>query len=372
LKELLVHSYLFTNRYFCDNMKAETQPVAARTGILLVNLGTPDAPTVPAVRKYLREFLMDGRVIDIPVVLRFILVQGIIAPFRAPKSTKIYKEVWLKEGSPLKIYGYELAHKLQDLMGTDYVVKLAMRYQSPSIAPAIREFIDEQVDKIVVVPLFPQYASASSGSVIEKVMSELSKYQTIPETSFVGPFHSHPAFIDNFVKQGLAHMAQHQYDHVLFSYHGIPQRHIRKGDYAKQCKFGSCCNTLTSSNALCYRAQCFATSRLIAEKMGIGTNYTVSFQSRLGSDPWIQPYTDKEIKEFPKKGYLNVLAFSPAFVADCLETTVEVGDEYKEIFEESGGKHWQLVESLNASDEWVQGMKDIITPYLVKPIMLPS
>lgn len=345
---------------------------SARTGILLVNLGTPDAPTVPAVRKYLREFLMDGRVIDIPFIPRYILVNGIIAPFRAPKSTKIYKEVWLKEGSPLKIYGIQLQDKLQALMGEQYIVRLAMRYQSPAIAPALKQFINEQVDRIIVVPLFPQYASASSGSVVEKVMEEMSKYQTMPEVSFVGPFHSHPAFIDNFAKLGKAHLDKHKYDHVLFSYHGIPQRHIRKGDYAGHCKFGSCCDTLVPANALCYRAQCFATSRLIAEKMGIGTNYTVSFQSRLGSDPWIQPYTDKVIKEFPKMGYNNVLAFSPAFVADCLETTVEVGDEYKEIFEEAGGKHWQLVESLNASDEWVSGLKEIIMPYLNKPVMLPS
>jgi ferrochelatase len=343
---------------------------SARTGILLVNLGTPDAPTVPAVRKYLREFLMDGRVIDIPFIPRFLLVNGIIAPFRAPKSTKIYKEVWLKEGSPLKIYGVELTRKLQNLMGDGYSVKLAMRYQSPSIAPALREFIDEQVDRIIVMPMFPQYASASTGSVVEKVMEEMSKYQTIPEVSFVGPFHSHPAFISNFARQGKAHLAAHQYDHVLFSYHGIPERHIRKGDYAGHCKLGSCCDSLGPANALCYRAQCFATSRLLAEQMGIGDNYTVSFQSRLGRDPWIKPYTDDEIKEFPKKGYMNVLAFSPAFVADCLETTVEVGDEYKEIFEEAGGKHWQLVESLNASDEWVEGMKEILMPYLNKPVMM--
>ena len=333
-----------------------------KTGVLLVNLGTPDSPSVPDVRKYLREFLMDGRVIDFPYLARFVLVNGIIAPFRAPKSAKIYRELWTENGSPLKYYGHIVTRLVQEQLGDEYEVRLAMRYQSPSIDTALTEFKTLGLNNIVVIPFFPQYASASTGSVYEKVMDILKTWQVIPQVRFVNRFLEHPKFIAGFVERGRQHMDQREYDHYLFSYHGIPERHIRKGDATKTvCKFGECCASLRPDNQHCYRAQCFETTRRLVKELGIPEGkYTTSFQSRLGRDPWIKPYTDDEIKLFSGKGIKSVLAFSPAFVADCLETTIEVGDEYKELFEEYGGEHWQLVDSLNDSPLWIETIVDLV------------
>ncbi|WP_266364271.1 ferrochelatase [Tellurirhabdus rosea] len=333
-----------------------------KTGVLIVNLGTPDSPSVPDVRKYLREFLMDGRVIDIPFIPRFLLVNGIIAPFRAPKSAKTYREVWTENGSPLKYYGEVVERELQKLLGEPYVVRLAMRYQSPSIQAGLAEFQRLGLTEIIVVPFFPQYASATTGSVYEKVMDVISDWQVIPQVKFVNSFLDHPKFIQGFVDNAQKYMAEREWDHFLFSYHGLPERQIRKGDVTKSvCKLGECCGSLTAMNQHCYRAQCFETTRLLVKSLGIPEGkYTTCFQSRLGNDPWIKPYTEDVIKELPKKGIKSVLAFSPAFVADCLETTIEVGEEYKEVFEELGGEHWQLVESLNDSPLWIEAVADLV------------
>jgi protoporphyrin/coproporphyrin ferrochelatase len=334
-----------------------------KTGVLIVNLGTPDSPQTSDVRRYLRQFLMDGRVIDIPFLPRFLLVNGIIAPFRAPKSAKIYKELWLPEGSPLKIYGHAVEKKLQAKLGEHYVVRLAMRYQNPSIEAALEEFKKMGFKQIVVIPLFPQYASASTGSVYEEVMRLITKWQVIPEIKFTNNFYNHPYFIDAFVERGRQYMAKRKYDHFLFSYHGLPQRQIRKGDCTgNTCQFGSCCDSVHDMNQYCYRAQCFRTTQLLVGALGIAEGrYTTCFQSRLGNDPWIKPYTDDVIKDLAKKGTKSVLAFSPSFVADCLETTIEIGEEYKEIFEEHGGQDWQLVESLNDSNTWINTLRDLVT-----------
>lgn len=333
-----------------------------KTGVLIVNLGTPDSPSVPDVRKYLREFLMDGRVIDFPFIPRWMLVNLIIAPFRSPKSAKIYKELWTPEGSPLKIYGEANEIQLQAALGDDYIVKLAMRYQSPSVESSLTFLRDAGVKKIIVIPFFPQYASATTGSVYEEVMRLVTKWQVIPEIDFVNYFYERPRFIQGFVDNAQEQIQAFDYEHFIFSYHGVPARHIRKGDYTKStCKLGSCCDSITPQNQLCYRAQCFATTRLLVEKLGLkeGT-YTTCFQSRLGRETWVQPYTEDVIKELAAKGVKSVLAFSPAFVADCLETTLEVGDEYKELFEEKGGEHWELVPSLNDSENWIELLKELV------------
>ena len=333
-----------------------------KTGVLIVNLGTPDSPSVPDVRKYLREFLMDERVIDIPYANRWMLINLIIAPFRAPKSAKIYKELWRPDGSPLKIYGYSVKEKLQRVLGDKFVVELAMRYQSPSIENALKELRKQTLSEIIVVPFFPQYASASTGSVYKEVMRVIQDWEVLPEIKFINRFLDHPKFIEGFVNLGKKYLAERHFDHVVFSYHGLPERQITKGDVTGSfCKFGSCCDHLDARNQHCYRAQCFETTRLLVKGLGLqeGT-YTTCFQSRLGKNPWIQPYTDEVIPELTKKGVKSVLAFSPAFVADCLETTIEVGEEYKEIFEKEGGEHWQLVESLNDSDIWIETLEDIV------------
>ncbi|MFY8033130.1 MAG: ferrochelatase [Flexibacteraceae bacterium] len=345
-------------------------PQNSPIGILLVNLGTPDADTVPAVRRYLREFLMDGRVIDIPALPRFLLVNGIIAPFRAPKSTKTYKMVWLPDGSPLKVYGLGLEKEVQKAMGDKYMVRLAMRYQNPSMAKILNEMRDAGVGHILVMPLFPQYASATTGSVMQELMDIIGKWQAIPEITIINKFWEHKSFINSFAVLGKKYLEEKQWDHILFSYHGLPERHIRKGDDYGVCKLGSCCDSIGPANKLCYRAQCFATSRALAAALGIPQEmYTVCFQSRLGSDPWVKPYTEDIVKKLPKEGKKKVLVFSPAFVADCLETTEEIGEEYKEVFMEHGGEEWQLVESLNVSPTWVKAVVEMIHERLPEVLM---
>ncbi|MCB2409478.1 ferrochelatase [Hymenobacter lucidus] len=335
-----------------------------RIGVLLVNLGTPDSPQTPDVRRYLNEFLTDGRVIDMPAAVRYPLFQGLVVPLRAPKSAKIYQQLWTERGSPLLYHGLDLQKAVQAQLGKDYVVAFGMRYQNPSIEKALEELRDAAVDRIIVLPLFPQYAAASTGSVQEKVMDIVSKWWVVPSISFISTFTDDPAFIGTFVTLGKEEMAKHKYDHVVFSYHGIPERHVLKGSQKNYCKLGSCCNSYNKNNRYCYRAQCFETSRLLAAGLGLAPEqYTTTFQSRLQSrlrDPWLQPYTDEVLKELPAKGILNVLAYSPAFVADCLETTIEVGTEFKELFEEAGGKHWQLVPSLNSHPQWVDGVAAMI------------
>lgn len=333
-----------------------------KIGVLLVNLGTPDSPSTPDVRKYLREFLMDKRVIDIPLITRWLLVNLIIAPFRAPKSAKIYKELWEERGSPLKFYGEDITAALQNEIGQEYVVQLAMRYQSPSISSRLDHLKTSGVKKIIVIPLFPQYASASTGSVIDKVMEIVKDWQVIPSIEFISNFVEEKLFINTFAEIARKYLATTDYDHFVFSYHGLPERQIKKGSVRGYCQLNQkCCSTYHDKNRYCYRAQCFLTSRLLAEELNISKeNYSVSFQSRLGNDPWIKPYTDELIKMLPGQGKKKVLAFSPAFVADCLETTIEVGDEFKEIFEGAGGEHWQLVESLNVHPMWIACLKEMV------------
>lgn len=332
------------------------------TGVLLVNLGTPDSPRTPDVRRYLHEFLSDDRVIDVlPKPIRRALFNGIVVPLRAPKSAKVYQELWTERGSPLLFHGLDLQKLVQEQLGDSYVVAFGMRYQNPSIESALRQLRDVSVERIIVLPLFPQYAAASTGSVQEKVMELVKPLWVVPNIDFISTFADEPGFIETIIDLGRQELAKHSYDHVLFSYHGIPERHIHKGSDQGYCQLGACCNTYNAKNRYCYRAQCFQTSRLVAEGLGLAPDqYTVAFQSRLGRDPWLKPYSDIILKDFPRRGFKNVLAFSPAFVADCLETTVEVGREFKEMFEEAGGEHWQLVPSLNTHPRWVQAVCEMV------------
>lgn len=349
---------------------ALTQPNSPATvarrgpiGVLLVNLGTPDSPSVPDVRRYLHEFLADNRVIDLfPVPVRRLLFNGIVVPLRAPKSAKIYQQLWTERGSPLLFHGLDLQQLVQEKLGPGYVVAFGMRYQNPSIEHALQQLRDAAVERIVVLPLFPQYAAASTGSVQDKVMELVKKWWVVPSISFISSFADETGFIETIADLGKQEMTKRKYDHVVFSYHGIPERHVIKGSHQGFCKLGACCNSYGPENRYCYRAQCFQTSRLVALSLGLGPDdYSVAFQSRLGRDPWLKPYTDVLLKELPGRGYKNVLAFSPAFVADCLETTIEVGTEFKEMFEQAGGEHWQLVPSLNTHPRWVETVAEMVT-----------
>lgn len=334
-----------------------------KKGVLLVNLGTPDSAATPDVRKYLNEFLMDGRVIDISPVSRAILVRGIIVPFRAPKSAKLYREIWSDEtGSPLLHYSLMQQRLLQQRLGDEYMVELAMRYQSPSIEAALERLKNALVSEIKVIALFPQYASASTGSVYEKVMKLVSQWPTIPNISFTNSFHDNPLMIEAFAQNALKHQPQ-TYDHILFSFHGLPQRQMVKSDHThNHClKSTDCCQTLTDTNKFCYSAQSYDTARLIATKMGIGKNqYTVCFQSRLGNDPWVQPYTSQVIADMAAQGKKRLLVLCPAFVADCLETVYEVSVEYHEEFKAKGGEHVQLVESLNDNPLFIDALEAMV------------
>ena len=332
-----------------------------KKGVLLVNLGTPDSTSVSDVRKYLREFLSDKRVIDIPALPRWMLVNLIIAPFRAPKSAAEYRKLFTERGSPLKYYTEDLLEPLRSILGDEYQVEYAMRYQNPSVESGLNKLKDGNVSSIHVIPLFPQYASATTGSVIDKVMEIVKTWQIIPEIKFTSQFLEDDKFLEVIAKNGRKWMDQTEYDHFVFSYHGLPERQIRKGSVGSQCKLGGCCEAFHERNQFCYRAQCFQTTKLVAEKLGIPKDkYIVCFQSRLGKDPWIQPYTESVLHDLAKQGKKKVLAFSPAFVSDCLETTIEVGETYKEDFIEAGGEQWDLVESLNSDPMWIDCLAGIV------------
>jgi len=332
-----------------------------KKGVLLVNLGTPDSPETKDVRKYLDQFLMDERVIDIPKFNRTLLVKGIIVPFRSPKTSKLYKEIWNENGSPLLYYSEIQAKLLQEKLGNEYHVELAMRYQSPSIETALAKLKAGLVESIKVIPLFPQYASASSGSVMQLVMELVSKWQTIPPISFVNSFHDNKQMVEIFAENAAKYQPA-TYDHILFSFHGLPERQLLKCDHTgSYClKNTDCCQTYNDTNKFCYSAQGHHTASLIAAEMGITRDqYTVCFQSRLGKEPWVQPYTTDVLKKLAAEGKKRLLVFSPAFVADCLETLYEITVEYHEEFKALGGEHVQLVESLNDHPKFIEALEEM-------------
>jgi ferrochelatase len=329
-----------------------------KKGVLLVNLGTPDSPEVADVRKYLDQFLMDERVIDVNAFKRTLLVKGIIVPFRSPKTSKLYKEIWDRNGSPLLYYSKIQANLLQEKLGDEYHVELAMRYQNPSILSALEKMKAGLVESIKVIPMFPQYASASTGSVMQSVMEIISKWPTVPPVSFVNSFHDNDLVIETFANNALKYQPD-SYDHVLFSFHGLPERQLLKCDHTGHycLKQDNCCESRNDTNKFCYSAQGYDTARLIAAKLNIAReNYTVCFQSRLGKEPWVQPYTTDVLRKLAGEGKKRLLVFSPAFVADCLETLYEITVEYHEEFKALGGEHVQLVESLNDDPRFIDAL----------------
>jgi ferrochelatase len=329
-------------------------------GVLLINLGTPDSPSVKDVRKYLFEFLNDPRVIDIPAILRFFLVNFIIVPFRALKSAKIYKDLWTEDGTPILIYGRSIQDKLQLALGNDFEVHLAMRYQNPGMDDILAKMEKKNYKKIIIIPLFPQYASASTGSAIDKAMKLISKWWVIPEIKIISQFYDDEGFIKTIVGQAKKYNID-EYDHILFSYHGLPVRQVDKVyEDGTLCEEHNCETEITGENKYCYKATCYATTRLLVEKLNIpNEKYTVCFQSRLDKK-WLEPFSDKVVIEQAKKGAKKLLVFSPAFVSDCLETTIEIGMEYQKLFEQNGGEKIQLVESLNDHPMWVEALKKMV------------
>lgn len=331
-----------------------------KTGLLLINLGTPDAPTAGAVGRYLREFLGDGRVIDIPWFARKLLVNGIIVPIRRFRSAREYKKVWTDAGSPLLLYGQELHRKMIDrFKNEDVTVELAMRYQSPSMDEVLERMHKANYDRIVILPLYPQYASATTGSTIEKAFKIISKWYVIPEITAISQYWDDKGYIQSFVNRA-KEFDLDSYDHFMFSFHGLPERHVDKVYEDRKCSNHKCETEINEENKFCYKATCYGTTRLLAAALNIPEEkYTVAFQSRLDSK-WIRPFADGIVEELAKEGKKRLLVFSPAFVADCLETTVEIGGEYLEIFQEHGGEQLDLVPSLNTGDDWVDALEALV------------
>jgi len=330
-----------------------------KKALLLVNLGTPDKPSYLSVFKYLRQFLMDGRVININPFLRFILVNFIICPTRSFSSTKVYKEVWDKNtGSPLLHNTTKLAEKLVNKV-QDYDVYFAMRYQNPSIESVINKILETNPDEITVLPLFPHYAAATTGSVYQEISRIISKKWVVPNIRFINQFYDNEKFIDAWVDKA-SKFDLNTYDKVIFSYHGIPNSHVDNVYPDSLCSDHNCESEVTNENKFCYKATTYETTKILASRLNLSPDkYQVTFQSRL-TNKWLTPFTDEVLESLPTNGNKNVLVFSPAFTADCLETIIEIGDEYKELFLEAGGEKLDYVESLNYSDLWADAIIDII------------
>ena len=326
-------------------------------GILLNNLGSPDSTETEDVKKYLGEFLMDERVIDIPYWKRWLLIKGIILNVRPKKSAKAYKKIWIKEGSPLVVISQLFTNKLKKKV--DLPISLAMRYGSMSIEKGIRELAEMGVTELFLVPLYPHYAMSSYETVVvevEKILYE--KYPNI-KLDTLAPFYNKPGYIKAMSNNIANHLKGFDYDHILFSYHGIPERHIINSDITKNhCKIdGSCCERNSVAHHTCYRHQCFETTKEIVKVLGLkeGT-YSNSFQSRLLKDPWLKPYTDFELERFPKEGKKKLAVITPAFVSDCLETLEEIDMEGRESFLNEGGTEFRHIPCMNDNDDWVNVM----------------
>ena len=333
------------------------------TGLLLVNLGTPDSPAPPDVRRYLDEFLSDPRVLDIPGWRRRLILDLFILPRRPKASGEAYAKIWTDRGSPLLFHSRDLADRVQARLGPEVRVGLAMRYGEPSIPAALDGFRTAGIDRIVVFPLYPQYASASTGSTVERVFTEAGRRWNTPFLQVVPPFYDHPAYIAAFAAVAEPVLREVRPERVLFSFHGLPERQVQKSDEAgDHClRRDGCCDTIGRANRNCYRAQCTRTARLLAERLGVPEPARVlCFQSRLGRTPWIKPYTDEMVRTLAKDGVRKAVILSPGFVADCLETLEELGMRAADDFRAHGGERLQLVPSLNATPAWVEGVVTMV------------
>lgn len=336
------------------------------TGLLLVNLGTPDAPTTPAVRRYLREFLADPRVLDIGPVGRALLLHLVILPTRPAKSAAAYRAIWdPARGSPLLSHSQDLAAAVAARLGTAWRVDLAMRYGSPSIPSALEAL--RGVDRIVVLPLYPQYAASSTASTAARVIELIGARWDVTPVDVVPAFHADPAFLDAWRAVAAPALAAARPDHVLMSFHGLPERQIKKSDPTGSCLASpDCCDH--PQHGGCYRAQCYATARALAARLGIA-DYTVCFQSRLGRTPWIRPHTDVLLDELARSGTKRLAVMCPAFVADCLETLEEIGIRARDQFRAAGGDELVLVPSLNATPAWVDAVVGIAERHAARKLL---
>jgi len=342
----------------------------AQKAVLLANLGSPDSTSVKDVRSYLAEFLMDERVIDIPYIARLLLVRGIIVPFRAPQSAAKYKTIWTENGSPLIHISKQVQKKLAGAI--DMPVELCMRYANPTTTSALDKLKNENPDlqEVVLVPLYPHYAMSSYETAVEYV-KEIHKKGNYPfALKVVPPFYNHPDYIESLTNSIKPHL-QKEFDHLLFSYHGIPKRHVLKADCTKSHCFSSesCCSIKSAAHDVCYRHQIIETTNLVAEKLGLPKEkFSYSFQSRLGADAWLQPYSVEQFKKFPQQGIKKLIVVCPAFVSDCLETLEEIQEEGHEDFIKAGGSEYSVIPCLNDRDDWIKTIVKLVNAQLSVPV----
>ena len=315
------------------------------------------------MRRYLREFLSDPRVLDMPAPARALLLNGIILPFRPRKSAEAYEKIWTENGSPLTLHTQALTAEVQETLGDGYQVVFGMRYGSPSIGVAVDGLVDKGCDRIVVLPLFPQYASASGGSAIAKTLEVIAEQWNVPDVVTVGAYYDDPGYLRAVAGVARPLLDGLSPDHVLFSYHGLPEKHITKSDASSEwcLASASCCDRITNVNRFCYRAQCFATTRGLVSELGLSDgSFSTTFQSRLFGQKWIEPYTDKELPKLYKRGVRRLAVLAPSFTADCLETLEELGIRGRQQWEKVGGDELLLVPCVNADARWASVVADLV------------
>jgi len=333
----------------------------SRQGVLLINLGSPDSPSVQDVRKYLGEFLMDPRVLDAPWPVRALVVYGCILPFRPKHSAEAYRSIWTPEGSPLVVTSRNVQRELQRRLGEDFTVELAMRYQSPGIAPAIAALRARGITDVLVIPLFPHYAMSSYETAVVRAQELAAKQAPEMRLKVLKPYYAEPCYIQALAASA-SEFLQKDYDHLLFSFHGLPERHLRKADPTRShCLMSEdCCERKNPAHPTCYRAQCYATVRAFTEAAGVPPEkVSIAFQSRLGRDPWLKPYADAEFARLARSGVKKLLVICPAFVSDCLETLEEVAMRGRETFLGAGGGEFTLIPCLNEHPQWVCALESM-------------
>lgn len=330
-----------------------------KKAVLLINLGTPDHHDARSVRLYLKEFLNDARVIDLPALIRWPLVNGLIIPLRYQKTRAAYEKIWTSSGSPLLGISQQIKQALAVELGPDYQVELGMRYGNPSLSSAIGRL--GKCSDLTIIPLYPQYSSAATGSALEMSLTLLAKQWNIPTVHSVSDFYNHPGFVHAFSEQIKHSLSGKQIDKLIFSYHGLPERHLEKSHCLAQCDHVAACPVISEANRFCYRAQCYATTQLIANELGLSAQqYIVSFQSRLGRTPWIKPYTDLVLPDLVKEGVRNIAIVSPSFVADCLETLEEIGIRTKEQWQALGGSEFTFIPCVNDAELCIQALASMV------------
>lgn len=336
--------------------------------VLLLNLGTPSSPTPHGLREFYKYFFSDPFVFDFNPIGRWLLRNLIILPFRAPRIAKDYEQIWMAEGSPLKVYADRMQVSVQaafDESGEDVLVVTGMAYSQPFIHDVMADLEAQGIRDILLLPMFPQYSTATTASIFHGVKEAAALWSEAPNLHFVNDLYQEPAFIRAWSILITSDLENDDIDHVIFSYHGVPESTIKKADDAGVCEFGECCKKITDANRLCYRAQCVQTTESIVRALGWKPDrYSMAFQSRFGSQPWTQPYLDDHLKELVNKGIKRVAVVTPSFVSDCLETIFEIGIEYREEFTAAGGENFALVPNLNDDPAWFAAVYEIANKHL--------